>query len=73
MPEEIKTIKDDIIELQIQLSYQEQTIRALDEVIQEQQILIERLQNAFKDLKNHVDSEGITEPFQIEEEQPPHY
>ena len=73
MPEEIKTIKDEIIELQIQLSYQEQTIRALDEVIQEQQILIERLQSAFKDLKNHVDSEGITDPFQIEEEQPPHY
>lgn len=65
-------IEDRIIELETKLSFQEQTIEELNQVIIEQQKLFDRLQLQIKQLNTKID-ETSKHDSQETHEIPPHY
>ncbi len=66
-------MQNELLELQTQLSYQEDTIAQLNEVVTRQQREIERLTEAFAQLKRQFE-EMVTEQLEGQEEAPPpHY
>lgn len=66
-------MQNELLELQTQLSYQEDTIAQLNEVVTRQQREIERLTEAFAQLKRRFE-EMETEQLESQEETPPpHY
>ena len=69
----LEKLEQDIIALQIRFTHQEDTIRALDEVIQQQQKEIERLEDELKSVKEQIKSQDIGEGFGLLSERPPHY
>ena len=69
----LEKLEQDIIDLQIRFTHQEDTIRALDEVIQQQQKEIERLEDELKSVKEQIKSQDSGEGFGLLSERPPHY
>ena len=66
-------MQNELLELQTQLSYQEDTIGQLNEVVTRQQRDIERLTEALAQLKKQFD-EMVSEQLEAQEElPPPHY
>mgnify|MGYP001329040884 CR=1 FL=1 len=60
--------------LEIRLAYQDQTIAALDEVIQEQFSLIDHLKSEMEQLKAQLESApDSAEIGSLLDERPPHY
>ena len=66
-------IQEDIVELQILTMHQNNTISALDEVIQSQQKLIEKLQSEVRELKDMIGGIGPASKLDLVDERPPHY
>ncbi|WP_066016460.1 SlyX family protein [Endozoicomonas atrinae] len=64
---------DELLELQTQLSYQEDTIAQLNEVVTRQQKDIERLTEAFAQLKKQFENMAAEQLESQEELPPPHY
>jgi SlyX protein len=67
---------DLIIDLQSQVAFQEQSIDALDQVIQKQQHQIDLLTKKFDILQKRfeqIQQEQEIEPFNAFAEKPPHY
>lgn len=72
--EEDSDLTQRLTDLEIRVAYQENTITALDEVIQEQFALIDRLQREMEQLRNHMESQPNSAKLgSLEEELPPHY
>ena len=67
-------MKDELVELQTQLSFQEDTVAQLNEVVTRQQKQIEVLTAAVEQIKKQLTeaAEGQPEP-QGDEPPPPHY
>ncbi|WP_231368634.1 SlyX family protein [Mariprofundus ferrooxydans] len=63
-----------IIELETRLSYQEHTIGELNEVVTRQQRQIDRLEEAIRQLRQHLKQQGSSGLARPDEEvPPPHY
>ena len=66
-------MQNELLELQTQLSYQEDTIAQLNEVVTRQQKDIDRLKEAIAQLKKQFE-EMVAEQLESQEElPPPHY
>ncbi|MGO0307931.1 SlyX family protein [Endozoicomonas acroporae] len=66
-------MQDELLELQTQLSFQEDTIAQLNEVVTRQQKDIDRLTEAMAQLKKQF-AEMVAEQLESQEElPPPHY
>ncbi|WP_257265654.1 SlyX family protein [Endozoicomonas sp. ONNA2] len=66
-------MQNELLELQTQLSYQEDTIAQLNEVVTRQQKDIDRLKEAMAQLKKQFE-EMVAEQLESQEELlPPHY
>ena len=66
-------MQDELLDLQTQLSYQEDTIAQLNEVVTRQQKDIERLTDAFAQLKKQFENMAAKQLESQEELSPPHY
>ncbi|MGI9276317.1 MAG: SlyX family protein [Endozoicomonas sp.] len=66
-------MKDDLIELQTQMSFQEDTVAQLNDVVTQQQKDIERLTADLEQLKKQFQSLVSTQLEEQEESAPPHY
>ena len=66
-------IQEDIVELQILTMHQNDTISALDEVIQSQQKQIEKLQSEVSELKDLLGGISPDSKMDLVDERPPHY
>ncbi|MFK0574093.1 SlyX family protein [Endozoicomonas sp.] len=66
-------MRDELLALQTQLSYQEDTIAQLNEVVTRQQRDIERLTEALAQLKKQFDEMPSEQLDAQEELPPPHY
>ena len=66
-------IRDQLVDLQSQLTFQEDTIHTLNNVVTEQQQQIERLNEMLNQLKLQVETAADSEPGQTLIEKPPHY
>ena len=69
----LEKLEQHIIDLQIRFTHQDDTIRVLDEVIQQQQKEIERLKFELEAVKEQIKSQDIGDGFNILSERPPHY
>ena len=69
--EQIDEMREDIVQLQILLTHQEQFIESLNEVVRNQQVQIEHLENELTQLRETKTTEGVS--FNLENEKPPHY
>jgi len=71
---ESKDVTDRLTALEIRVAYQENTITALDEVIQEQFALIDRLKREVEQLRVQLESQPASAKVgSLEDELPPHY
>lgn len=72
---EIESLKQEIVELQSQLAFQEDTMQALNSVVIRQQQQIENLHELFQQQKSQLEtmSEERGAADQTIEERPPHY
>ena len=71
---ESKDVTDRLTALEIRVAYQENTITALDEVIQEQFALIDRLKREVEQLRTQLESQPASAKVgSLEDELPPHY
>jgi len=71
-------LHEDVVDLQMRLAFQEQTIEELDLVVTKQQKQIDHLVHVIDELKQRVErqelkSEEAEEPFDPMLERPPHY
>lgn len=66
-------MQDELLDLQTQLSFQEDTIDQLNEVVTRQQKDIERLMDAFAQLKKQFEDMVAEQLENQEESSPPHY
>ena len=69
-PDDLKTL---LIELQTQLAFQEDTVRALDSVVTQQQGQIDRLTLTCERLVRQLDQLAESWGDAVDEEPPPHY
>ena len=66
-------MREELVELQTQMSFQEDTMAQLNDVVTRQQKQIDELMLAVEQLKKRMDSMA-TEQLEVqEEEMPPHY
>ncbi len=66
-------MREELVELQTQMSFQEDTVAQLNEVVTRQQREIERLTEVMEQLKGQVESLAAGELEGQEDEPPPHY
>jgi len=66
-------MNDDIVELQMKLSYQDDLLEQLNQVITEQQQQLSRLELALETLKVQVQTMQTTDIVNNADETPPHY
>lgn len=66
-------MNDDLLELQTQLSYQEDTVAQLNDVVTRQQRDIERLYEMIALLKKQLDTVASSRLEPQDEAPPPHY
>ena len=69
----LEALESHIIDLQIRYTHQDDTIKALDEVIQLQQKEIDRLKYELESVKEQIKSQDIGESSSLISERPPHY
>lgn len=69
----IEALSLELIELQSQQAFQEDTILALNNVVTEQQQQIERLNEMVNLLKNQLDTAVVEVSGSGQQERPPHY
>ena len=74
-PASISKLEDNLIDLQSQLAFQEDTVQTLNKVVIEQQGQIERLNEMLTLLKQQVDQAQFDAESgsQLVDEKPPHY
>lgn len=67
-------MKEELVELQTQMSFQEDTVAQLNDVVTRQQKQIDELMLAIEQLKKQLES-MVTEQLESQEEEapPPHY
>jgi SlyX protein len=73
MTESIAEIQLQLIDLQTQVAFQEDTLTALDDVVTSQQRQIERLTALCERLSRQLDQVASSLPASSEPEVPPHY
>ncbi len=67
-------MNDDIVSLQIQMSYFEEQLAEMNKVIYEQQLTIDSYEKVIRELNNKVQQIGSSQVGdQSEEAPPPHY
>jgi len=66
-------MNDDIVELQMKLSYQDDLLEQLNQVITDQQQQLSRLELALETLKVQVQTMQTTDIINSADETPPHY
>lgn len=66
-------VREQLVDLQSQLTFQEDTILTLNGIVTEQQQQIERLNEMLNQLKSQVEAASDAEPDQTIIERPPHY
>lgn len=71
--ESIQQLQQQLVELQMQLSFQEDTVQALNDVITRQQQQIENLYEQFNNQKLQLDQINNDMDKGSNEERPPHY
>ena len=67
-----KTLAERLDDLEVRYAFQEETIRQLDEVIQDSSAQIERLKNELKSVREQL-RETLGPEAPPEEQVPPHY
>jgi len=67
------TVNNDIVELQMKLSYQDDLLEQLNQVITDQQQQLSRLELALETLKVQVQTMQTTDIINSADETPPHY
>ena len=67
-----KTLAQRLDDLEVRYAFQEETIRQLDEVIQDSSAQIERLKNELKSVREQL-KETLGPEAPPEEQVPPHY
>ncbi len=67
-----KTLAERLDDLEVRYAFQEETIRQLDEVIQDSSAQIERLKNELKSVREQL-KETLGPEAPPEEQVPPHY
>ncbi|MGK0440932.1 MAG: SlyX protein [Pseudohongiellaceae bacterium] len=72
MPQE-HTFKEQIIDLQSQLAFQEDTIHTLNHIVTEQQQQIERLNEMINQIKSQLEVNNDNQSGESLAEKPPHY
>lgn len=70
---EVEVIKQQLVDLQSQLAFQEDTLAALNEVVTRQQQQIENLNELVNSQKAQLDSIQSGEGEGVSQEVPPHY
>ncbi len=66
-----KNLEDRIVELEVRLSFQSETIEALNSVINEQQAKIKSLEKRMEAIERRLpEPEGYVDPTRV---RPPHY
>jgi SlyX protein len=72
--DELQQLRDELIELQTQLAFQEDTVQTLSNLIREQQLQIDRLATQEKRTLNQIEQILTEQGQQVEQEPPPpHY
>ena len=66
-------MNNDIVELQMKLSYQDDLLEQLNQVITDQQQQLSRLELALETLKVQVQTMQTTDIINSADETPPHY
>lgn len=69
----LELLESHIIDLQIRYTHQEDTIKALDEVIQAQQKEIDRLKYELASVREQIKTQDVGEAPTLLSERPPHY
>ena len=69
----VEEMREDIVQLQILVTHQEQFIESLNEVVRSQQEQIDQLSKALDQLREMSSMRPEGEVFNLEEEKPPHY
>ena len=72
--QQISELEERVLNLEVRSAYQDRLVTTLDEVIQEQFILIERLQSKLQQLEQKLELQNNTvQPTSLQDEVPPHY
>lgn len=70
---ELAQLRQQLVELQTQLAFQEDTITALDSIVARQQRQIEGLQSRWETHKAHLERISAELEKNVTDEKPPHY
>ena len=72
--QQISELEERVLTLEVRSAYQERLVTTLDEVIQEQYNLIERLQSKLQQLEQKLEQQNNSaQPTSLQDEVPPHY
>jgi len=69
----IEELEVRLITLETMVAYQDKTISDLDVVIQEQYLLIERLQQKVIQIQDSIKEGALVGEHSLQDERPPHY
>ena len=69
----IEELEARLITLETMVAYQDKTISDLDVVIQEQYLLIERLQQKVIQVQDSIKEGALVGEHSLQDERPPHY
>jgi len=67
------TIEERLMELESRLTFQEEGIQSLSELVYAQQRQLERLEHSFNLLTQRLQDAAQSEPAKVIDEPPPHY
>lgn len=70
---DLEQLNEQLCDLQSQVSFQEDTIQALNDVVAQQQQQMERLNEMLNMLRNQLDSSIKEGAKDVPSERPPHY
>ncbi|MCL6416311.1 SlyX family protein [Aestuariirhabdus sp. Z084] len=71
--EQMAGIQDQVIDLQTQLAFQEDTINTLNAVVTRQQQQIDRMEIQLENLKKRFELLPDTQGEEVADQKPPHY
>ena len=69
----IEKLSQQLCELESQLTFQEDTIHSLNQVVTQQQQQIERLNEMMLHMRTQMESSLTSQPNEVVEDRPPHY
>ena len=71
--QDIQWLKQQVVELQSQLAFQEDVVQSLNDIVTRQQQQMENLQEMLQGQKSQLEALSAGEEGDVVEEKPPHY